>query len=311
MALETSLQRFSLLALLAQMASDELPPSGMKRKLHWVGQKTPAEQKQETGGQQGGDRSKKKSEHGYRELASITLSEVNEAYKYYAQQLAPSPAPAWIAPYYFCMIHLSPRRHAGPPAIFGRVQTSYPSDGYLQNVQELELRLPGREHAPDLVHLRAHDILNTPNRPLQSFCVRVKCFLHPDDLAEFGGHQSLFLQQGYLPEFSHSYLDLLDLNEGNQASAPWLYVMSSLWFASIPVTMQPEIREKLTRLVHWNKLIFNYHPEHLPREVRPLNRELGFKPGFTDIFLIEPENPVQTLEIVSRTFDKLFEQPMK
>jgi hypothetical protein len=74
--------------------------------------------------------------------------------------------------------------------------------------------------------------------------------------------------------------------------------------------MQPEIREKLTKLVHWNKLIFNYHPERLPREVRTLNRELGFKPGFTEIFLIEPEDAEQTVQIVSKTFDKIFNQPM-
>ena len=309
MALETSLRRFSLFELLAQMANDELLPSGMKRKLHWVGQKTASEQKQETGGETGGQ--PQKDPHGYRDLASVTLSEVQEAHRYYANQLAPSPAPAWIAPNYFCLMHLIPRRDERPPAIFGRVQTAYPGDGYVQNIQEMELRLPGRERSPDLVRLRVHELFNTPERLLQSFCVRLKFFLHPEDRAEFGGHESPFVQQGYLPEFSESYIDLLDINEQNQAASPWLYVISSHWFASVPVSMQPEVREKLIKLVHWNKLIFNYHPEHLPREVRTLNRELGFKPGFTDIFLIEPENPGQTLQIVSRTFDKLFEQPMK
>jgi hypothetical protein len=310
MALETSLQRFSLLTLLAQMANGEPPPSGMQPKIHWVGQKKQAEQQQEPGGKPGGEHPKK-DERGYRELSTITLSEVQEAHKYYANQLLSGPAPGWIAPNYFCMIHLVPKRDNRPPVVFGRVKTTYPSDGYLQNVQEWELRLPGKKQPPDLVHLRTHEVLNTPARPLQSFCIRVRFFLHPDEIAEFGQHPGLFVQQGYLPEINQSYLDLLDLNEGNQAAAPWLYVISSLWFASIPVTMQPEIREKLTKLVHWNKLIFNYHPEHLPREVHSLNRELGFKPGFTDLFLVEPENPVQTLEIVSRTFDKLFDQPMK
>ena len=268
MALETTLRRFSLFTLLAQMANGEPPPSGMQPKIHWVGQKKHVEQKQETGEERGGG-SPKKDERGYRELSSITLSEVNDAYKYYANQLRSGPAPGWIAPNYFCMIHLLPKRDNRPPVVFGRVKTTYPSDGYLQNVQEWELRLPGRNRPPDLVHLRANEVFNTPAKLLQSFCVRVQFFLHPDDQAEFAAHQSLFLQQGYLPEFSQSYLDLLDLNEGNQALAPWLYVISSRWFTSIPVTMQPEIREKLTKLVHWNKLIFNYHPEHLPHEVPP------------------------------------------
>lgn len=311
MALETSLRRFSLFAQLAHLINDESPPSGMKPKLHWVGQKTQAEQKPEPGGKSGGEPHRTKDERGYRELSSITLSEVNDAYHYYANQLAPSPAPGWIAPHFFCMLHLAPRRENCPPAIFGRVKTSYPSDGYVQNIQELELQFPGRDHSPDLVHLRVNEILNTPSKPLQSFCVRVKFLLHPDDQAEFDGQEGLFVQQGYLPEFGNSYIDLLDINEHKPSSLPWLYVIGSRWFASIPLSMQPEIREKLTKLVHWNRLIFNYHPEYLPREVRTLNRELGFKPGYTEIFLIEPENPEQTIQIVSKTFDKLFSQPMK
>ena len=311
MALETSLRRFSLFAQLAHMGNDEPPSSGMKPKIHWVGQKTQAEQKQEPGGDRSGESPKKGPERGYRELSSITLSEVNDAYQYYANQLAHSPAPAWIAPNYFCMMHMAPRREDRPPAIFGRVKTSYPSDGYIQNVQELELLLPGRDRTPDLVHLRASEVLNTPNKSLQSFCIRLKFLLHPEEQAEFNGQVSLFVQQGYLPEITNNYLDLVDLNEHNQAASPWIYVIGSRWFASVPFSMQPEVREKLTKLVQWNKLIFNYHPEYLPREVRTLNRELGFKAGYTELFLIEPEDPAQTLQIVSKTFDKLFSQPIK
>lgn len=311
MALETSLRRFSLFAQLAHMLNDE-PPSGMKPAIHWVGQKkAEVEQKEETGGKKGGGGPKQKDERGYRELSSITLSEVNDAYNFYAHQLAPSPAPAWIAPNYFCMTHLIQKRDERPPALFGRVKTNYPSDGYVQNVQELELLLPCRDRPPDLVRLRANDILNTPGKPLQSFCVRVKFLLDPDEQAEFREHEHLFVQQGYLPDINNSYIDLLDINEQNHLSSAWLYVIGSRWFASIPVSMQPEIREKLTKLVHWNKLIFNYHPEYLPHEFRTLNRELGFKAGYTDIFLIEPENPAQTVQIVSKTFDKLFQQPIK
>ena len=311
MALETSFRRFSLFAQLAHLINDE-PPSGTEPAIHWVGQKkTEVEQRPETGGKKSGGRPKKKDERGYRELSSITLSEVNAAYNFYANQLASSPAPGWIAPNYFCMMHLAPKRDERPPALFGRVKTDYPSDGYVQNVQELELLLPGRDRPPDLVRLRVNDLLNTPNKPLQSFCIRLKFLLQADEQAEFHGQEHLFVQQGYLPEFSNTYIDLLEINEQNQASLPWLYVIGSRWFASIPVSVQPEVREKLSKLVHWNKLIFNYHPEYLPREIRTLNRELGFKAGYTDIFLIEPENPAQTVQIVSKTFDKLFQQPIK
>lgn len=311
MTLDILLRRNSLFALPAQMSEDEPRPSGMKRKIHWVGQKPQVEPKQESRGKRNERPPKKKDARGYRELSTITLGEVDDAHRYYANQLVASPAPAWIAPDYFCMIHLRPRRDVRPPALFGRVKTCYPGDGYLQNIQELEFRLPCRERAPDVVHLQAADILHTQDRMLQSYCARVRFLVTPDERAEFADHERLFLGRGYLPEFNMAYIDLLDLHEHNRTSLPWLYVIGSRWFASIPVSMQPEVREKLSKLIQWNKLLFNYHPEHLPREVRTLNRELGFKPGFTDTFLIEPENPEQTVQIVATTFDRLFSQPMK
>jgi len=310
MTLETVLKPFSLFAHFAQMGNDEPPPSGMKRRLHWVGRKEPVEQEQSTGGEHDGQEPKKQAPRGYRELSSITLGEVHDAHKYYENQLVPSPYPAWLAPNTFCMLHLARRRETRPPAVFGRVKTCYPSDGYVQNIQELELRLPHKDHAPDVIYLNADDILVTPNKPLQSYCIRVRFLAHPEDIADFAGQETLFFQPGYFPEFQTGFLDLLDINDHNHNSLPWMYVISSRWFASIPLSMQPEIREKLTKLIHWDRLIFNYHPEHLLREVRSLNRELGFKDGFTKIHLIEPENPEQTVQIVARTFDKIFSQPM-
>jgi len=311
MALETAIRRFSLFDHFAQMGNDEPPPSGMKRRLHWVGNKESVEKKRDTGGKKSGKSPKKQDARGYRELSSITLGEVNDAHKYYANQLVPSPYPAWIAPKSFCMLHLARRRETRPPAVFGRVKTCYPSDGYIQNVQEMELFVPGRDRTPDIIHLRADDIVVTQNKPLQSYCVRVRFLAAPEDHADFAGQESLFLGQGYIPEFSASYIDLLEINEHNHAALPWMYVIGSRWFASIPDSVRPEIREKLTKLIHWNKLIFNYHPEHLPREVRSLNRELGMKPGYTELFLIEPEDPTQTVRIVEKTFDKIFNQPIR
>ena len=276
MTLETTLKRFSWFPHFTQMGNDEPPPSGMKKKIHWVGHKEAVEQQQDTGENPGGQAPRQKSTKGYRELSSITLGEVDDAYQYYAEQLLPSPYPAWIAPNHFCMLPLTRKRTTRPPAVFGRVKVCYPSDGHIQNIQELEIHLPGKDHAPNVVHLRADDILLAPNKPVQSYCMRVRFLVTPEDMADFTEQDALFLQQGLLPEFSTSYIELLEINEHNHASLPWLYVISSRWFASIPVSVQPEIREKLTRLIHWNKLIFNYHPEFLPQEVRSLNRELGF-----------------------------------
>jgi hypothetical protein len=312
MTLETILKPFSLFPHFTQMGNDEPPPSRMKRKIHWVGNKEATEQKQDTGGKQSGPGPKQKDERGYRQLASITLGEVNDAHQYYAGQILPSPYPSWLGANYFCMIPLARKRTATrPPAVFGRVKTCYPSDGYVQNVQEMELFLPCKDRTPDVVHLRADDIHLTPNKPLQSYCMRVRFLATPEDMADFAEQDALFLGQGFLPEFSTSYIELLDINEHNHVNLPWLYVISSRWFVSIPVSVQPEIREKLTKLIHWNKLIFNYHPEErLSREVHRLNKELGMKVGFTERFLIEPENPQQTVQIIAKTFDQMFNQPV-
>ena len=310
MTLETILKPFSLFAHVAQMGSDEPPPSGMKRRLHWVGHKE-AEEKS-TGGKPSGQNPKQKDTRGYRELASLTLGEVNDAHQYYANQLVPSPYPSWISPNTFCMIHLARRRgETRPPAVFGRIKTCYPSDGYVQNIQELEMLLPCKDRKPDILHLNVSDMLLAPNKPVQSYSVRIRFLTTPEDMADFARQENLFAAQGYFPEFTTNYIDLLDINEHNHMSLPWMVVISSRWFAAIPVSVQPEIREKLTKLIHWNKLIFNYHPEHLPHEVRTLNRELGMKAGYTERFLIEPENPGQTLQIVGKTFDKIFSQPMR
>jgi len=310
MTLGLGYQKFSLLSLLAQKGGDDSLPSGMKRKIHWVGKKEPVEQKPDLNPNQGGKTPKNRNQQGYRELSSVTLGEVSDSYEHYANQFSPSPLPGWLAPNQFCMIHLKQKRDHRPPAIFGRVKVCYPSDGYAQNIQELELLLPSKDRAPDLIHLSVNDILFTPEKPIQTFCLRVRFLVSPEDLNEFSGIEDLCFQEGFFPEYSTGYVNFFDINEHNHTSLPWMYLISSRWFASIPNSIQPEIREKLLKLIQWNRLIGNYHPElMMPREVHSLNRELGFKPGFTDFFLIEPENPKQTVDIISRMFNQRFQQP--
>ena len=37
---------------------------------------------------------------------------------------------------------------------------------------------------------------------------------------------------------------------------------------------------------------------------------LGMKAGYTERFLIEPEDPRQTVQIMAKAFDKIFNQPI-
>lgn len=297
MALEIALRSPSLIPSFLQAGNGE------PRKVHWVGNTQPAQpgQSQDQGGKHNNDAPKQKSSRGYRDLSTITLGEVDAAYKRFASQLAPSPYPAWVAPNYFCMIHLTEKEADRPPALFGRVKTCYPSDGQIQNIREMELYFPRVEAKPDTVLLRAGDIASA-----ESYCVRVKFLMSPEEATEFAKYEALFTQQGFMPEFSQGYIDLLDVTENDQQSLPWTYVIGSRWYASIPYSMQPEIREKLTKFLQWKKRVFNYHPEWLPPGVRSLNRELGFKAGFTPIHLFEPENAQQTIYIVTKSFDESF-----
>ena len=316
MTLEVAFKR-SLLSYFAQKRDDKTPPSGMKR-IHWVGDREPTQRGQDQN--QGGNRKENKpnkretipdrDRRGYRELSSIMLGEVSDAQKYFANQLLPSPYPAWIGTNYFCMMDLA-RRHGRPPAIFGRVKTCYPSDGYLNNIQDMEIYFPQKDTAPDVVLLHADDISHDPHQPVQSYCVRVKFLASEEDVADFNEYENLFLEQGFLAEFDTGYLDLLEMHEQYQAVLPWFYVIGSRWFASIPNSVRVEVREQLGKLVHWNKLIFNYHPEQVTNEIKSLNRELGFKYGFTEFALIEPETPQQTAQIVASSFDEIFQQPIK
>ena len=313
MTLELAFKR-SLLSHFAQKRDDKTPPSGIRR-IHWVGNREPAQPGQDQGGNQNENKPKQRETghirdtQGYRNLSSITLGEVSDAYKYFEAQLLLSPYPAWLGTNYFCMIDLV-RRDGFPPAIFGRVKTCYPSDGYIQNIQDLEIYLPQKDRAPDVVLLHAEDIRPDPHKLPQSYCVRLKVLASEEDMNDFTGQENLFFEQGFLAEFEQGYIDLLEIHEQNQAALPWFYVIGSRWFASIPQSVRVEVREQLGKLIHWNKLIFNYHPEGLANEIRSLNRELGYKHGFTEFALIEPETPQQTARIVASTFDNFFQQPM-
>lgn len=315
MSLEIALKRSLLLTHFAKKGDDKTPPPG--RKIHWVGDKEQAGPK--PGQTQGGKRNDNKptrqevpptrDARGYRDLSTITLGEVKDAHKYFATQLLPSPYPAWIGTNYFCMMDLD-RKRGRPPAIFGRVKTCYPSDGYLQNIQEMEIYFPQRDSKPDIVLLHSDDIIHDPHKPVQSYCMRVKFLVSEEDFGDFNEYENLFLEQGFLPEFETGFIDLLDMNEQNQNTLPWFYLIGSRWFASVPDTFRVDVREQLRKLIHWNKLLFNYHPENLPHEIKSLNRELGYKHGFTDIVLIEPETPQQTTQLVAATFEKIFQQPI-
>ena len=303
MALETALRGLSLLPGFIQTGNGE------PRKAHWLGNKESTKSDQ---GQQGGRHDdqppRRPDPRGYRSLSSLTLGEVEEAYHHFASQLVPSPAEGWIAKNYFCQLPLKRRGGERPPLVFGRVKTIYPSDGHIHNVEEMELYFPRRAGTPDVLHIQAHDI--PLDKPSQSYCVGVKFYVSPEEMADFSQSENIFIEKGFAPLYQNGYLDLLDVTEQNYSALPWLHVIGSEWFASIPDSVQPEIRAHLRDLVRSNKVIFNYHPRRHALRYLSLNEELEFSYGFTEHYLVAPQNTEQALKKVEESFAEIFMQGM-
>jgi len=303
MALETAFRGLRLLPGFIQTGNGE------SRKAHWLGdrQSTKAEQDQQIGGPS--DRPPRRPDsRGYRSLASLTLGEVENAYNHFKSQLVPSPAEGWIAKNYFCQLPLKRRGGDRPPLLFGRVKTVYPSDGHLHNIEEMEAYFPRPDAPPDVLHIRAHDI--SREKPSHSFFVGVKFYVSPEEMADFSQSENIFIEKGFAPLYENGYLDLLDVNEQHLSALPWLHVIGSEWFASIPDSVQPEIRIHLHELVSWGKTIFNYHPRRHALRYLSLNEELDFSYGFTEHLLVAPQNTGQTLKKVEESFAGVFMRAM-
>jgi len=304
MALKTALRRFSLLPGFIQTGNGE------PRKAHWLGNKqsTPPQQDQKQGGQQ--DRPPKPSDtRKYRDLASLTLGEVDDVYNHFRHQLVASPAEAWIAKNYFCQIPLRRKGDDRPPVVFGRVKTCFPSDGYANNIEEMEMYFPRRDTAPDVLHLRDDDI--SLQKPAHSYCAGVKLYVSEEELADFSRSENIFIEKGFAPVYETGYIDLLDVTEQNHSGLLWLHVIGSGWFASIPDSLQPEVREQLRSLVRWNTTVFNYHPRRYSLQVRSLNEELDFSYGFTEHYLVAPQDTGQVLTKVEERFGEMFMMGME
>lgn len=298
MAFEISLKPpFSLPRLL--LAKRERP----EQDYHWLGKTGEKGQDERESGNRDEKHPGRKEGQKYRSLSSIRLGEVEEALSLFEGQIRPAHE-NWIGKNHFCSIPLKRKKDGRPPMIFGRVATCYPSDGHLDNVEEIELYFPRRDGPPDLVHLQGEEISRYSRKSVESFCLRVQFKVSGQDAADFDGAESLFTQNGFHPELDGVYHDLLDMNDVNQSAYPWLYVVGSRWFDEVPDSLHAELQSKLRQMIHWGKHIFNYHPDWLPKEVNSLNRVLGFKHEFTPVALTEPGNPRETAFIVAKIFDR-------
>lgn len=298
MTLEIGLRRFSFLPDSIQTGNGE------PRKAHFLGKKAAARiEKQDQGGKQ--DQTPQEQETGpYRSLASISLGEVRDALDHFIPQLVPSPVEGWISRNYFCQLPVRQRTETQSPVVFGRVNTSFPSDGHIQNIKQMEMYFPGANPDLDLLSIRRGDLLL--QEPVYSYCVGMKMFLSEAEMTDFSRSENIFIEKGFAPIYKSSIFDLIDLNEQHQASHLWLNVVGSEWYATLPDTVQPEIRERLRDLADWGKVVLNYHPRHYSMRYPSLNDALDFHYGFTKHYLIAPQDTGQTLQMVEKLFEQLF-----
>jgi len=271
---------------------------------HWVGQAPATRQQKTERGYQGNKPQRNNEEQGYRSLAKIKLGEVEDAYKLFKSQLIPA-GENWVGKHCFCTIPLKRIRDGRPPEIFGRIKTCFPSDGYIENIEELELLFPHMDgSSPDKVRIYNDDISQYSQKPAQSYYIRVQFKASVDDMADFDATAPLFSANGFHPEYDCTYFELLEMSRQTQAAFPRLYVIGSRWYDSIPNGIHAEVRTKLLEMLQWGKRIFNYHPDWLPKEINTLNRVLGFKYEFTKALLAEPATPQETAFLVSKIFDR-------
>jgi hypothetical protein len=277
-----------------------------RQEVHWVGQDRGTTKKDKPAPLN--QPKPEKNPRGYRPLGSFKLGEVEEAISLFKHQIVPVHE-NWAGKDHFCTIPLKRIRDGRPPLMFGFVRTCYPSDGFIENVEDIELAFPRRDGHLDLVHIQADDISRYSLRAVQSHALRVQFRVSAEDEADLSGAVAGFAANGFHPEFERGYYDLLELNGLDQGRLPLFHVIGSRWLASLPESLHGEVISRLKEILGWGKVIVNYHPDWLPREIHTLNRELDFQYGFTSTVLVEPRNPAQIQQILGQARKRLFEEP--
>ncbi|PWB73190.1 MAG: hypothetical protein C3F07_10065 [Anaerolineales bacterium] len=301
MTLEISLRPPFSIPRLFRADGDEPP------KYHWA---QPERKTQQGFSDQGGQSKKpqepQKPKEGIRPLSDIDPNDVKRIRLHYEPQLVRSQLDGWIAQNHFVRVHLKSQRGRRPPEIFGRVKYCYPNDDHVHNVQEFQLFLPHKDGPPDTVHIHASDINFHAEVPVESFYLQVRLMLSTDEASEFKGREDLFWENGFAPQIADDYLELLDMDDRDHQSQPWLYVIGSRWLTTVPDERFDAILSKLREMLGWQKQILNYHPDWLPGRVKSLNRLLKLKHKLTPHYLTEPGNPQEAIDLVALLFDEMF-----
>lgn len=303
MAFEIAFKNTPLLPRLLQFAEDQPRPPKPKR--FWAHTLGGEEAAPFPDGQPPLGQDEKYDERGCRRTRTISPGEAQSALALYQDQLTSTDDGALIRKNGFYTIPLL--RYSGAPAfVFGRVKVCMPSDGHIQDMQEMELSFPQAGGAPDRIVLEPREV--DLEEPVQSYRVRVKIFGAEADRADFMPFARKFAEAGFDFDFGRDFNDLLETDLLEKESLPWFHVIGSRWFAQIPRSRREAVKRVLLRLCSRETLIINYHPRRAGR-IRPLNEELEFQPRLSEFLLSDPKNPGQVHFAVRTVFEKIFAQP--
>ena len=296
MTLEIRLRRFPFLPDFIQSGNGE------PRWAHFLGKKQPTPVDKPDQSQQ--NNNPPPSPGKYRPLPTITLGEVREAMEYYMPQMVPAPMEGWVARNYFCQLPVKKEIREQSPVVFGRVNTCFPGDGNVYNIDQMELHFPIAGAQPDLLNIQHTDIQR--QQPIQTYCVGIKMFLSATEMDDFRRSENIFVEKGFAPIYHSDTIDLLDINEQNFFHHLWLNVIGSEWLASHPVSLQSTVRERLRGLADWGLVLLNYHPKRYSLQYPSLNDALDLNYGFTKHFLLTPQDTNQVLQKVDEIFGRIF-----
>ena len=303
MTLELRLRKFSFLPGWIQTGNGE------PRKAHIVGKSEPTAVGNQDPGRRNDHSAREQRTGKFRPLTSISLGEVDHALRYFLPQMVASPLDGWIARNYFCQLPVKQKIDEQSPVVFGRVTTSYPAEGNVQNIEQMEMLFPNAGHSPDLLSIRRSDM--DWQRPVQSYCVGVRMYLSEAERDDFSRSDNIFIEKGFAPLYETGYLSLLDMSDHDHDSLLWLSVIGSEWLASIPDSLLPEMHQHLREMAGWGNLLLNYHPKRYALRYPSLNDELDFNFGFTKHFLLTPQDTNQVLHVADKKVSEILLQGME
>jgi hypothetical protein len=174
----------------------------------------------------------------------------------------------------------------------------------------MELLFPRFDLPPGLVTLKGGTeiLADTPERPSESYYVRVKLFVSEDDQKELQVQEAEFRERGFDTEFVSTHENLFyfhALEQADMIEMPWVIIIGSRWLSELDKNEYPTVTSNLFNLLMLNRVIINYRPER----VMPLKKiiNINVRPNLFE----EVESSEDIVNAVEQKFWDMFMYPVQ